>query len=42
LGPTQQTNSAGVFARTVTAKPGTLIRVWSPQQHAYGWPLLVR
>ncbi len=42
LGPTQQTNSAGVFAQTVTAQPGSLIRVWSPQQHDYGWPLLVR
>ena len=33
---------AGIFAQTVSARPGTLVRIWSPQQHTYGWPLLVR
>jgi hypothetical protein len=42
LGSVRQTNSAGVFARTVTARPGSLVRIWSPQQRTYGWPLLVR
>jgi hypothetical protein len=42
LGAVQRTNGAGFLSQTVTARSGTLIRLWSPQQHAYGWPLLVR
>jgi hypothetical protein len=41
-GPTARTNSAGFFSVTVTAPRATFVRVWSPEQHAYGWPLLVR
>jgi hypothetical protein len=41
-GPTQRTNSSGFLSRTVTAPPGSLVRIWVPQQQAYSWPLLVR
>ena len=41
-GPTRRTTSAGFYAVSVTAPRGALVRVWSPQQRAYGWPLLVR
>jgi hypothetical protein len=41
-GPTRRTTAAGFFAVTVPAPRGALIRVWSPQQRGYGWPLLVR
>lgn len=41
-GPTRRTNGAGFYALTLTAPRGTLVRVWAPEQHAYGWPLLVR
>ncbi len=39
---TQRTNRSGFFSTIVTAPPGTLIRVWVPQQRSYGWPLLIR
>jgi Glycosyl hydrolase family 1 len=42
LGSTQRTSRLGYFSPTVTLPRGSLIRVWSPQQHAYGWPLLIR
>jgi hypothetical protein len=42
LGSTQRTNGGGFFSTTATVPRGALIRVWSPQQHSYGWPLLVR
>jgi hypothetical protein len=42
LGSTQRTNGGGFFSTTATAPRGALIRVWSPQQHSYGWPLLIR
>jgi hypothetical protein len=42
LGPTTRTNGRGVFAQTVAALRGSLVRVWSSQQHAYGWPILIR
>ncbi len=42
LGSTQQTNGAGYFSRAVSAPRGAILRVWSPQQRAYGWPLLIR
>jgi Cellulase (glycosyl hydrolase family 5) len=41
-GATARTNSLGFFSVTVTAPRGTLVRAWSPQQRAYGWPLLIR
>jgi hypothetical protein len=42
LGSTKRTNAEGFFSRTVSVPPGALVRVWSPQQPAYGWPLLIR
>jgi len=41
-GPTRRTTRLGFFAVKVAAPRGALVRVWSPQQRAYGWPLLVR
>jgi hypothetical protein len=41
-GPTQRTTSRGFYAVSVRATRGALVRVWSPQQHAFGWPLLIR
>jgi Glycosyl hydrolase family 1 len=41
-GPTRHTTGSGFFAVTVPAPRGALVRVWSPQQRAYGWPLLIR
>jgi hypothetical protein len=41
-GPTHRTNGSGFLSQTVTAQPGSLVRIWAPQQHAYSWPLLVR
>ena len=42
LGSTQQTSRGGFFSRTVIAPRGSILRLWSPQQRAYGWPVLVR
>ena len=42
LGSTARTNSIGFFSQTVTAPRGALIRLWSPEQRTYGWPLLIR
>ena len=42
LGSVQRTNGTGFISRTVTAPRGSIIRVWAPQQRAYGWPLLIR
>jgi hypothetical protein len=41
-GSTQRTNRSGFLSRTVTLPPGSLVRIWAPEQHAYSWPLLVR
>jgi hypothetical protein len=41
-GPTRRTTGLGFFAVTVPAPQGALVRIWSPQQRAYGWPLLIR
>jgi hypothetical protein len=41
-GPTRYTNRYGAYVSTVTAPKGALVRVWSPAQHAFGWPLLAR
>jgi hypothetical protein len=42
LGSTQQTNAAGFFSRKLSAPRGAILRVWSTEQRAYGWPLLIR
>jgi hypothetical protein len=42
LGSMLRTNSAGFFSRTVQIGAGSLVRVWSSQAQAYGWPLFVR
>jgi hypothetical protein len=42
LGSMLRTNSAGFFSRTVQLGAGSLVRVWSSQAQAYGWPLFVR
>ncbi len=39
---TQRTNRSGFFSTILTAARGSLIRVWSPQERSYGWPLLIR
>jgi hypothetical protein len=38
----RRTTTAGFISRTVTARQGSTIRIWSPDANAYGWPLLVR
>jgi glycosyl hydrolase family 1 len=42
LGSTRGTTTSGFVSRTVNVPQGTLIRIWSPDANAYGWPLLVR
>jgi len=42
LGSTQRTSSLGFLSRTVTVPAGSLVRIWSPQDGGFGWPLLVR
>jgi hypothetical protein len=42
LGSTQRTNGLGFFSRTVSVPAGSLVRISSPQDGGYGWPLLVR
>ena len=32
----------GFISRAVTVPAGSLVRIWSPQDGGYGWPLLVR
>jgi hypothetical protein len=41
-GPTSRTNRLGFYTTAVSVPTGTLVRVWSPQQRAYGWPLVIR
>jgi hypothetical protein len=41
-GPTRYTNRYGAFISTVNAPKGTLVRVWSPAQRSFGWPVLAR
>ena len=31
-----------VFAVTLTAPRGSLVRVWSPKDRSFGWPILIR
>jgi hypothetical protein len=42
VGGTMRTSSLGFFSRTIVAPPGSLVRIWSPRDRAYGWPLVVR
>jgi hypothetical protein len=41
-GGTAQTSSLGFLSRAVTAPPGSLVRIWSPRDQAYGWPVTLR
>lgn len=41
-GPTRYTNRYGAYVSTLVAPKGALMRVWSPAQHAFGWPVLAR
>ena len=41
-GPNRHTNSAGAFAVTLKAPKGSLVRVWSPKDRSFGWPILIR
>jgi glycosyl hydrolase family 1 len=41
-GPNRSTNRYGAFATTISAPEGSLVRVWSPQQRSFGWPILIR
>ncbi len=42
LGGTMSTNSLGFFSRTIAVPRGSLVRIWSPRDRAYGWPLTLR
>ena len=42
LGGTLRTNSSGFFSRAVSAPRGSAVRFWSPQNHAYSWPIVAR
>jgi hypothetical protein len=42
VGPNRRTNSAGAFAVTLNAPRGSLVRVWSPKDRAFGWPIVIR
>jgi hypothetical protein len=42
LGGTRWTDESGFFSITVTAPPGSRVRIWSPQDGAYGFELIVR
>jgi Glycosyl hydrolase family 1 len=42
VGPNRKTNGVGAFAVTLTAPKGSLVRVWSPKDRAFSWPLLIR
>jgi hypothetical protein len=42
VGPNRHTNSVGAFAVELDAPKGSFVRVWSPADHAFGWPVLIR
>jgi hypothetical protein len=42
IGGTRRTDSRGFFSVTVPAPTGSLVRIWSPRDGAYGHELLVR
>jgi len=39
LGESARTNGLGFFSRTITAPRGAQVRIWSPNDRAYGWAL---
>jgi hypothetical protein len=41
-GGTATTNSLGFLSRRVPAARGSLVRLWSPRDRAYSWPIVVR
>jgi len=41
-GGTARTNSLGFLSRSIVAGRGSMIRIWSPRDQAYGWPIVVR
>jgi hypothetical protein len=41
-GGTAQTSSLGFFSRAVAAPRGSLVRIWSPRDKAYSWPVVAR
>jgi hypothetical protein len=41
-GGTAQTSSSGFFSRTMSAARGSLVRIWSPRDRAFSWPILLR
>jgi hypothetical protein len=42
VGPNRHTNGGGAFAVTLNAPKGSIVRVWSPADRAFGWPVLIR
>jgi hypothetical protein len=42
LGGTYRTNGLGYFSRRIAAPHGALVRLWSPRDHAYGWPISLK
>jgi hypothetical protein len=41
-GSTMQTSSLGFFSRALAASRGQLLRIWSPRDKAFSWPVVVR
>jgi Beta-glucosidase/6-phospho-beta-glucosidase/beta-galactosidase len=41
-GGTASTSSLGFFSRALAAPRGSLVRIWSPRDKAYSWPVVVR
>jgi len=42
VGGTYTTNRLGFLSRRIAAPHGALARIWSPRDHAYGWPVPLR
>jgi len=42
LGGAARTNSAGFFSRTIAVPRGASVRLWSPRDKSYSWPLPIR
>ncbi len=41
-GGTSTTNSLGFLSRAVPAAHGSLVRLWSPRDKAFSWPIVAR
>jgi hypothetical protein len=41
-GSTLRTNALGFLSRRVTAARGSLVRIWSPRDRSYSWPIVAR